>query len=67
MARLNQLCGLVREHGGEVTVRILEKHHGFLPEEVERLAVEFPARLRLETKQNPRGGPHSRVLRVLQR
>ena len=63
--RVNRLLDLVNEYGGEATLRNLEKSHGFTPEEVERLAVDFPAKLRLETKQNPNGGPQSRILKGL--
>ena len=62
--RANKLRDLAVAYGGEATFRNLEKSHGFRPEEVERLAREFPEVLRLETKQNPKGGPSSRVLKA---
>ena len=62
--RANKLRDLAVAYGGEATFRNLEKSHGFRPEEVERLAREFPEVLRLETKQNPQGGPSSRVLKA---
>jgi hypothetical protein len=60
--RVNKLLNLVAEYGGQVTLRDLEKSHGFKPDEVERLVADFPVQLRLEAKQNPKGGPQSRVL-----
>jgi hypothetical protein len=62
LARVNKLRDLLAECGGLVTLRNLEKSHGFEPDEVERLVVEFPSLLHLETKQNPKGGPQSRIL-----
>lgn len=61
--RANKLRELLDEYGGQVTLRNLEKSHGFVAEEVERLAADFPAQLRLESKQNPNGGPQSRILK----
>ena len=66
VARVNHLRGLAQQYGGDVKLRDLEKSHGFQPEELERLAVEFPQMFRIESKQNPKGGPVSRVLRVAQ-
>lgn len=48
--------------GHKETLRNLEKCHGFKPEEIERLVLDFPSQLHLETKQNPKGGPQSRIL-----
>ncbi|HYV26816.1 MAG TPA: DUF3987 domain-containing protein, partial [Candidatus Eisenbacteria bacterium] len=62
LARVNKLRDLVAEYDSQVTLRILEKSHGFKPDEVERLAADFPSHFCLETKQNPKGGPLSRIL-----
>jgi hypothetical protein len=62
LVRVNKLCGLLDDYDGEVTLRTLEKSHGFTSDEIERLAADFPSHLRLETKQNPKGGPQSRIL-----
>jgi len=62
--RVNRLLYLIGEYGGEATVRGLEKSHGFKTAEVERLAADFPSQLHIETRQNPKGGPQSRVLTV---
>lgn len=53
-ARVTRLQELVADYQGEVTLRILEKSHGFLPEEIERLALQFPTLLLVVTKNNPR-------------
>ncbi|MBI2925550.1 MAG: hypothetical protein HYY24_07590 [Verrucomicrobia bacterium] len=53
--------------GGQVTLRNLEESHGIEPEEVERLAADVPLQLRVETKQNLKGGPQSRVLTLVRR
>ena len=60
--RWKRLCDLVSQHGGELTLRQLEKNHGFLPQEVESILTAFPTVLALKTKQNPNGGPQSRIL-----
>jgi Protein of unknown function (DUF3987) len=67
LGRANKLHDLVTRYDGQVTLRALEKSHGFPQDEVERLVLSFPALLRLETKQNPRGGPQSRILTTAQR
>jgi hypothetical protein len=61
--RVNRLRDLLDESGGEVTLRNLEKSHGFSPEEVQRIAAEFPAQFRVESRQNPKGGPQSLILK----
>ncbi len=63
IARVDRLFGIIQEYRGEVTFRILDKSHGYTADEVERLAAEFPELLTVATKQNPKGGPQSRVLR----
>ncbi len=62
LARVERLGDVLAEKDGEVSLRILEKHHGFPADEVERLAIEYPKRFTIITKQNPKGGPGSRVL-----
>jgi hypothetical protein len=62
LSRATKLQDLVARYSDQVTLRVLEKSHGFDQDEVERLVLNFPALLRLETKQNPKGGPMSRIL-----
>lgn len=62
LSRINKLRDLIADYGGQVTLRNLEKSHGIKPDEVERLAADFPSHFRLEVKQNAKGGPQSRIL-----
>lgn len=64
--RLKRLCDLLRETPDlELTLRVLENSHGFHQVEVLRLVELAPAQLNLQNRQNPRGGPRSQVLKLL--
>ncbi|MDA1273872.1 MAG: DUF3987 domain-containing protein [Verrucomicrobia bacterium] len=63
LVRVNKLRDLLTEYRGEVTLRNLEKSHGFKVEEIENLIADFPGQFLLESKQNPSGGPQSRILK----
>jgi len=62
-SRLKRLCDLLREAPDrELTLRVLENSHGFHQVEVQRLVELAPSHLNLQNRQNPRGGPRSPVL-----
>jgi hypothetical protein len=48
LTRVNKLCALLADHRGLVTLGNLEMIHGLKPDEVERLAADFPLQLRLK-------------------
>lgn len=61
--RLNQLCELLRSAPGHaMTLRDLRNSHEFSKEEISCLVASAPSLLDLQIRQNPRGGPRSRVL-----
>ncbi len=65
--RIERLCGLLREAPGrELTLRSLRNSHGFPRDEVIRLAMSAPSQLELQNRQNPRGGPISSVLVLIE-
>ena len=64
LSRVERLEDLLLDHKGEVTLRVLEKNHGFPAAEVEQLATDFPGKFLVATKQNPAGGPSSRMLKA---
>jgi ABC-type sulfate/molybdate transport systems ATPase subunit len=61
--RLRTLVDILRDRGGEATLRVLRCHHGFSGDEVERLAHLFGQKLRLEkrTSSTTTGGRPSEV------
>ncbi len=63
LMQVNKLRELIAEYRGAATFRDLEKSHGFSANEVESLVKEFPAYFEIESRQNPKGGPQSRVLK----
>ena len=61
--RLEKLCRLLRETPNRaITLRDLQNSHGFSKKELHRLAELAPADLDLQKRNNPRGGPCSYVL-----
>jgi len=65
--RLEKLCKLLlKAPKHEITLRNLHNSHGFPGDEVHRLVEMAPSRLYLKTRKNPRGGPTSLVLSLIQ-
>jgi len=65
-SRLNRLCDLLREAPDrELTLRNLKNSHGFDHDEVQSLVKLAPSLLNLQNRQNPRGGPRSLVLTLM--
>ncbi len=61
--RLQRLCDLLREAPDrELTLRNLKNSHGFDHDEVQSLVKLAPSLLNLQNRRNPRGGPRSPVL-----
>lgn len=61
--RVKRLCELLRETPArELTLRDLQNSHGFSRDEVHRLVEMNPTHLNLQNRRNPRGGPTSSVL-----
>ncbi len=60
--RLEKLCRLLLENGGEITLRNLQNSHGFPEAEIRRLVESAPQKLILQKRQNPGGGRPSRVV-----
>lgn len=54
--RLRALEDALNERGAECSLRILRDSHGFSPEEVKRLAAQFPTRLAVEKHGTRRKG-----------
>lgn len=54
--RLRALEDALNERGAECSLRILRDSHGFSPEEVKRLAAQFPSRLAVEKHGTRRKG-----------
>lgn len=61
-SRLRKLQAILTDHGGQRTIRDLEKNHGFPREEVESLCETFPTRIEIE--KIPTKGRPSEVLRI---
>lgn len=62
-ARLERLCRLLSiAPNHEIKLRDLQNSHGFSREEVGRLVELAPSQLELQERKNPRGGPISDVL-----
>jgi hypothetical protein len=61
--RLRALVDVLRDRGGEATLRVLRDHHSFSAQEVERLAALFATKLRVEkrTSSATTGGRPSQV------
>jgi hypothetical protein len=57
-SKMERLCSLIQKKQ-EVTLRILDQHHNFTPEEVRALDKEFPNRIRITEKST--GGRPSLV------
>jgi Protein of unknown function (DUF3987) len=54
--RLRALAEVLKERGAECSLRILRDSHGFSPEEVKRLAGQFPTRFAVEKYGSRRKG-----------
>lgn len=54
--RLRELVDVLKERGAECSLRILRDSHGFSPEEVRRLAEQFPSTLAMEKHGTRRKG-----------
>ena len=64
--RLQRLLDLLREvPDRELTLRDLKNSHGFDHDEVQSLVKLAPSLLSLQNRQNPRGGPRSLVLKLI--
>jgi hypothetical protein len=64
--RLEKLCRLLsKAPNHEIKLRDLQNSHGFSSEEVRRMVELAPSQLDLQERKNPRGGPHSPVLVVI--
>ena len=61
--RLEKLCRLLsKAPNHEIKLRDLQNSHGFSSEEVRRMVELAPSQLELQERKNPRGGPISDVL-----
>jgi hypothetical protein len=64
--RLNRLIRIIQSHyNGVAPIRDLGLRNGFERNEIEQLTRDFPARIVIETIQNPKGGQPSDVVRVI--
>lgn len=64
--RLEKLCRLLsKAPNHEIKLRDLQNSNGFTREEVDRLVELAPSQLELQERKNPRGGPRSYVLILL--
>jgi hypothetical protein len=62
---LERVISLIRDAGGEITLRVLRKNHGVLETEVEHLARLYPSRLVVEDRPaGSKGGRPSRIVRL---
>lgn len=66
LSRAERLRSFVLEYGGKASFRDLEKSHGFNEAEIEGMVARFSDKFRIETVQNPNGGPRSRIIRCCQ-
>ncbi len=60
--RLMRLLSVLADHRGKRTLRDLAKSHGFPKDEVQKLAGQFPAQIRIEKEQPEGGGRPSEAL-----
>jgi hypothetical protein len=62
--RLLRLISILSDHHGQRTLRDLTKSHGFTKEEVQKLAEQFPAQIKLGVKQPEGGGRPSELVKL---
>ncbi|HPA19077.1 MAG TPA: DUF3987 domain-containing protein [Verrucomicrobiae bacterium] len=55
--RMERLLAVLAEAGGQQTLRILEKHHGFLRPEIESLVTRYPEKFEVTTHKPATGRP----------
>jgi hypothetical protein len=63
-SRLMRLISILSDHQGQRSLRDLNKSHGFAKEEVQRLALEFPAQIKIEKVQPDGGGRPSELVKL---
>ena len=64
-ARGDKLTEWIYKAGGKLTVGALHKNHGMSEEEATSLCRTFPKTFSIEPHSDPKGGPHTKLVRLL--
>lgn len=64
-ARGDKLIEWIHKAGGKLTVGALHKNHGMSQEEAASLCRTFPKNFSIEPHRDPKGGPHTKLVRLL--